>query len=308
MNIIQWSTPERRAGDRDLPIIPNEIYLAIFEYIAPTSKSSLSLKQQRAFSNLSRVCRFFCNICLPRVFEDLNIHIDAAYMHSFSRSWILCQQIAAKQPLALSLAQCVKVCHFTDWKLVSTCSRVAHPLYISGIMHMKNIRKLSFFQNLMKNAYWDVIANVQSLEELTCTHCQFLDDPADVDPGKRSNLKIKVPCLGMIMCSGVAQLTAAIDALHLRTLTIDYRSAADQVDWLLKTPITEFHLQNPQELAHVKHILGKMPQSIQVLTLSVHTPDTDLFRDPIWKNIPLLRSLTVKVIDRFPGMTVSFLA
>ncbi|KIJ19180.1 hypothetical protein PAXINDRAFT_8531 [Paxillus involutus ATCC 200175] len=302
MSIVQWSTPERRAGDKDLPIIPNEIYLIIFEHIAPTSMRLFS-EQLKTFSNLSRVCRFFCNTCLPRIFEDLKIHIDAVYMHSFSRAQILCQQIAAKQPLALSLAQCVKVCRFEDWKLFSEGSRAAQALYISGISHMKNIRELSFSQNTMKNAHWDMIASVQSLEDLTFTYCQFVDSPADVDPGKRLNLKVKVPRVGITMCSGVAWLTAAIDARHLRTLTIDFQSAADQVDWLSETSIIEICLKNTHKLAHVKYILGKMPQSIQVLMLPVYTPDTDLFGDPLWKNIPLLRSLTVEAMEQFPGMT-----
>jgi hypothetical protein len=62
----------------------------------------------------------------------------------------------------------------------------------------------------------------------------------------------------------------------------------------------------------LKHILSEMPQSIQVLTLPVYPgSDIELFGDPVWKNIPLLRSLTLEEVEQFPGMapmTVSLLA
>ncbi|KIJ19179.1 hypothetical protein PAXINDRAFT_97204, partial [Paxillus involutus ATCC 200175] len=194
MSIIQWSTPERRAGDRDLPTVPNEIYLNIFEHIAPTSMRLLFPEQLKTLSNLSRVCKFFCDVCLPRIFEDLDF--SAYPTRVSSRAWTLCEHIAAQQPLALSLAQCVKVCRFE--KLVSEDPPVSHTLYISGLAHMKNICELTFLQSSMSNAHWDVIANLESLEKLGFTFCYFEDGSADADHGKR--LKVKVPCLRMTRC------------------------------------------------------------------------------------------------------------
>ncbi|KIJ09332.1 hypothetical protein PAXINDRAFT_102277 [Paxillus involutus ATCC 200175] len=174
--------------------------------------------------------------------------------------------------------------------------------------HMKNIRELVFFCNTIKNAHWDVIANLESLEELSFTHCKFVDRPADEDHGKR--LKVKVPCLRMTRCNGVAQLTAAIDALHLRTLTMGFQSAADQADWLSKTSLTDLYLNDIFVAAvdgdeKMKYILGKIPQSIQVMTVPINTPGTGLFGDLVWQNMPLLRSLTLKAMDLFPGITAA---
>ncbi|KIJ19178.1 hypothetical protein PAXINDRAFT_97203 [Paxillus involutus ATCC 200175] len=89
---------------------------------------------------------------------------------------------------------------------------------------------------------------------------------------------------------------------------MDFQSVVDQADWLSKTSMTELCLKDTHAVPvingdeQVKRILGKMPQSIQVLTLPVYTPDTDLFGDPMWKNMPL-RSLTVTAMERCPGMT-----
>ncbi|KIJ19329.1 hypothetical protein PAXINDRAFT_96730 [Paxillus involutus ATCC 200175] len=319
MSLIQWTTPERRTGDRILPIIPNEIYLIILEHIAPASTKP-SPEQLLTFSKLSRICRFFYNIYLPRIFEYLELSgsifsgdpLPAHEAHMASRGWILCQQIATKQPLALYLAQFVKACHFTDWAFGSAGSLGAQMFlesYISGMARMKNIRELHFSDFPVKKAHWDAIKNLESLEELSFTYCDFVDGPADVDPGKR--LKVKVSCLQVYECGYSHQLAAALDVRHLRTLTTDMN-----IDWLSETTLTELSVNDgefcgPGNNGRLRRILSEMPQSIQVLTLPVYDrPDIELFGDPLWKNRPLLRSLTLQRKGRFSEatMTASLLA
>ncbi|KAF8836872.1 hypothetical protein BDN67DRAFT_973634 [Paxillus ammoniavirescens] len=120
MSLFEWSAPEHRAGDRHLSIIPNEIFLIILEHIAPTS-TRLSSEQllTSGLSSLSRVCRFFSNLCLPRIFQYswfFSAPVGNNASHMGSRAWILCQHMAAKQPLARPPTQCVKVCRFTDFE------------------------------------------------------------------------------------------------------------------------------------------------------------------------------------------------
>ncbi|KIJ05966.1 hypothetical protein PAXINDRAFT_103566 [Paxillus involutus ATCC 200175] len=296
MSVIQWSTPERRAGDRDLPILPNEIYLIIFEHIAPTS-TRLSPEQLKTFSDLSHVCKFFANVCLARTFEYLEFSGNMA-----SRAWILCQQIAAEHPLALSLAQCVKICRFAGWSLPRD-----GPWAAQVLSRMKNIREVEFFQCYVRKAHWDVITPLESLEELSFTLCEFLDGPADVDPGKRS--KVKVPRLRVLRCHGDHQPMATIDARHLRTLGID--SDFDGIDWLSGTALTELYVYGNEERyvetmsrqVRLKHILSELPQTIQVLWLPVYPGShIELFGDSVWKSIPLLRSLTLEEVEQFPGI------
>ncbi|KIJ19319.1 hypothetical protein PAXINDRAFT_7813 [Paxillus involutus ATCC 200175] len=319
MSLFEWSTPERRARDRDLPIIPNEIHLIIFEYIAPTS-TRLSPKQILTLSNLFRVCRFFANLCFPRIFECLEFtpcifvdNIPPARCNDAdrmaSRARILCQQIAAKEPLALFLSQCVKICHFTDWKDANESWCTVHTLSqlcISGMAHMKNIRKLQFFRSFVKKAHWDAITTLGSLEELVFTRCNFVDGPADVDPGKR--LKVKVPCLLVYGCDSGLQPWAVIDARHVRTLTMDL-TFADQVDWISETALIELHVfdYSMDMASHMRvgRILRQIPQFIQVLRLPTDTftdMDESLFEDPAWKKMPLLRSLTLDEAGRSSGM------
>ncbi|KIK92894.1 hypothetical protein PAXRUDRAFT_829551 [Paxillus rubicundulus Ve08.2h10] len=331
MSLIEWSTPERRAGDRDLLAIPNEIYLIILEHIAPTS-TKLSPEQVLTLSNLALTCKCFANLCLPRIFEylefsgcifssdDILPSLDKGTVLMASRVRMLCKQIVAKEPLSLSIAQCVKVCRFTEWEVchfiggehADKASRIDHThqqFDISGMARMENIRKLEFFRSSVKKLHWDVIATLESLEELSFIHCNFVDGPADVVPGKR--LKVKVPCLRVYGCFGCHQPSAAIDPRHLRTLTMDH-DFADQVDWLSETALVELCVYDyPRPViiashAHVKSFLRQIPQSIQVLRLPFYTPSNineSLFGDLAWKKMPLLCSLTLEELWRGPGIT-----
>jgi hypothetical protein len=229
-----------------------------------------------------------------------------------SRARILCQQIAAKQPLALSLAQCVKVCRFTNWK---HDNEALSQLYVSRMAHMKNIRELHFTQSFVKKTHWDVIATMESLEKLNFVLCRSVDSPAYVDLGKR--LKVKVPFLLVHGCGSGGQPSAAIDAPHLHTLMMDL-NFADQVDWLSGTALTQLHVFNRFMSAashlRVKRILCQIPQSIQVLRLPTDTladMDESLFGDPAWKKLPPLDSLTLDEIGSGSSttpMTVSLSA
>ncbi|KAF9230020.1 hypothetical protein BU15DRAFT_13534, partial [Melanogaster broomeanus] len=162
--------PERRTGNRDLRTIPNEIYLTILEDIAPTS-GKLSPEQVEIFINLSLVCRLFGNLCLPRVFEYVEFVFGARIPlpvrgDSASRGSTLCHHIAAKEPLALALAQCVGVCHLTNWRRGRDGwpgLRTLSQIYLTGMARMKNIRKVGILYSNVEIALWDVIATLESL-------------------------------------------------------------------------------------------------------------------------------------------------
>ncbi|KAF9220650.1 hypothetical protein BS17DRAFT_786902 [Gyrodon lividus] len=320
MSLIKWSTPERRVGNTNLPIIPNEIHLIILEHIAPSS-GRLSVEQLKDLSSLSLVCRFFGNFCLPRIFEYTEFsgsvygnHISRT--HAASRGRTLCQQIAAKQHLALSLAQCVKVCHITDWQLGDEGSwavQMFSQRYVAGMAHMKNIRELMFFRSFVKQGHWDVITTLESLEKLGFDSCNFLDGPAHLGPDQR--FKVKVPFLRVSGCSGHHQLSAAIDARHLRTLMMDEVFGGSS--WLYDTPpLTELQVfadeqpllpMDTARYLRVKRILRETSWSLQVLRLPVYACSDFreiLFEDPVWKNMPLLRSLTLEIVLYDPDPAV----
>ena len=281
--------PARQGTDRILPIIPNEIYFCIFEHIAPQRR--LTPEQLGIFTNLSHVCRFFANFCLPRIFEFVNfsgsifcedtpigLRNDTTY--KTSRESILCRQIAVKQPLALALAKAVRVCHFTNWKLDDTGSwavRLFVNKYIAGMLHMRNICELKFTASFVDAEHWNAIATLGSLEELSFEGCTFLQVPADVEPDKK--VAVKVSRLRVVECDGFCQLLAAIDARYLRTLAMDNKFF-DHVDWLSQSALTELHITfrepflwtrdwHMDMMERVHDILMHASQSLEALAISV---------------------------------------
>ncbi|KAI9462069.1 hypothetical protein HD554DRAFT_1468768 [Boletus coccyginus] len=312
MPLFECSVPERQKADRILPIIPSEIYLCIFEHIAPPT-SGLTPEQRRTYAHLSSVCRIFANFCLPRVFEFV-VFSGAIFRHGMptqhgmdaiyktSRESTLCKQIAAKQPLALALAKTVRTCHFTNWKFNHRLSRDIQLFankYIAGqISLMTNIRELGFFHSVVGAEHWDVIATLPLLEDLSFRLCRFVQVPADLKPQK----KVKPSRLWVVDCTDDSgQLcAAAVDVRYLCTLATDMKSFNPD-DWLLQSTLTELRLcflQPPQLHATVM----QAPQSLEVLALCVlDLPGeaTDVVRsmfDSVWKRFPFLRSFTVRVL------------
>ena len=274
--------PERKNGDQILPIVPNEIYLCIFEHIAPPT-GDLTSEQLRTFANLSRICRFFANFCLPRIFESVDFscmflpHRNIKAVYKTSRETILGTQIAAKQPLALALAKRVRTCHFTDRAFHRMGQGV--PLLtdkcIAVMSHMRHIRELRIFQCAVGPEHWEVIASLGSLEELRFFECLFLRGLADLEPEKR--VWVKPSRLSVVRCSEPRQLVVAIDVQYLRTLATD-AVIFRQIDGLL-----------PQSLEALALFINGTPESGKGAVLK-RTLDY-LAR----KNLPLLRSLTLAV-------------
>ena len=307
-----------------MPIIPNEIYFCILDYIAPPT-GRLWPEQLGIFTNLSRVCRFFANFCLPRIFEFVVFSgsmfsddtLTGLRNDKTSRESTLCTQIAAKQPLALALAKTVRVFQFTDWKLDGAGSWAAlfRPFadkYIAAMLHMKNIRELKFRNSIVDVEHWNSIRTLESLEELSFDLCTFRRGPADVEAEKRA--KFKVSCLWVVNCHSLLlhQVVVAIDARYLRTLTVYNKSIGySYIDWLSQSALTEVHFiiwqyfyAIPDNLQSLQVIVMQTRKSLEALTLFVDDPLQlerilrRLFNDPVWKNLPLLRSL--KLLVQFP--------
>ncbi|KAF9233045.1 hypothetical protein BU15DRAFT_66911 [Melanogaster broomeanus] len=255
--------------------------------------------------------RFFGNLSLPRIFEYVEVsgfgHVGSLAIRngSASRGKTLCQHIAAKQPLALALARCVKVCYITQRPLDLECSpqlQTLSQIQFTGLSHMTNICKLRISHLTVDITFWDVAATLESLQELCFKHCDFSESPVDLDPDK----KLKVPCLEVFWCEGACPLSATVDAPHLRTLTMDMifvNCNHRQIDWLSETAVTELRIYTffepvMRDILSLRNTLRHTPHCLQVLELPIY-PFSDLsqilFEDPAWRNMPYLHSLTLEV-------------
>ncbi|KAG2365978.1 hypothetical protein BDR07DRAFT_1607180 [Suillus spraguei] len=177
-----WSTPLRRNGQTSLPLIPNEIYLAIFDCIAPTDQP-LREQHVETFSALALVCRLFCSVALPRVFECITFFGDTNGSRAqATRKTKWARQIVANTEPAKSVALYVKECTFKFWDLSKEAKWLLFPfatLYCQAMTRMSNIQNVFFFDSFLKKEHWEALAELKQLDILEFHSCSFIEDPPD---------------------------------------------------------------------------------------------------------------------------------
>jgi len=307
-----WA-PERRSSrvEQALPVIPSEIYLNIIDLIVPPTMATMDLapNQLKILCNLSRVCKLFANICLPRLYESVELsgpptrYCDPTYKALLGS--VLCTQIAEKQPLALALAQTVRACCVGVWRDALYAKRC-----IVAVSHMKNIRKFEFSQFTINAMHWSMIVALPSLEDLSFDACRFLQGFASTEA--EMNPKLKLSRLRVIDCTWGSQLLfAAIDLVYLRMVIMNLWAVED-ADWLRHSAITELDLYSFEDsmesdldfTPELSAVLVNMPRSLEVLRFSAGEIaacniaadiSESMMEDPAWKDLSSLCSFTLRV-------------
>jgi len=175
-----FPAPLRQNGQTTLPLIPNEIYLAIFDCIAPGS-GPLPEQHTKTFSALALVCRFFCAVALPRVFQ-------CVVFFGASRKTTWARQIVTNAEPAKSVALYVKECHFKYWRTPKVQQSLFpfSMLYCRAMAHMTNIRKVEFHQSFVKKEHWETLAALKQLDCLHFNYCSFTENPPDQELSVRT--------------------------------------------------------------------------------------------------------------------------
>jgi len=313
MALFECSTPERRRLDQALPTIPNEIYLSMIEAIAPSTGIVTRRDQLQTLSKLAGTCRFFANICLPRIFEFIELsRPDSRCFPNPPGALIgstLFKQIVKKQPLALALAQSVRKCLFRpcrDDRYAKKC--------IAVMSHMNNIRHLQLSECNVDGEYWSMLAMLPSLSDLEFYKCNVLQDLVHTEPERC--LKLKLSRLLVVECgTGHQRIIPSVDVGCLRMLGIDFR-AIEEGDWLRPSAITELYLYTFHHDAFENYVpklhvaLTKAPRSLQALGLKIDETTActmavdiveSMLQDPAWKDLSSLRSFTALLRRMFLG-------
>jgi len=295
-------------------MIPNEVYLYIFDTIA-TPKEHPSHDNLKILSNLSCVCRFFANVCLPRIYERLYFSGSVLRHSPFwtPQGSVLSELIDAEQPLALALAGAVRTCHFMCWNVRDVGSSEGR-LYTAAMSHMKNIREIYFLGCSVDKKHWIALAKLLSLEKLDFCECTFPHNPANLKP----KIKVKVSRLHLTGCLASGKLIPVIEMRYLHTCFQCYGDLAiandEQQPWLYQPHLTDLHIclslddiseQYPWNLGSV---LKDAPRSLETLTFSADVliarkMATDILETISecrveWTALSLLRSLTLQLKPR----------
>ncbi|KAG1727748.1 uncharacterized protein EDB91DRAFT_1253721 [Suillus paluster] len=284
--------PLRRSGQTSLILIPTEIYLAIFEYITPTGQP-LTEEHVKTFSALALVCRFFCSIALPRVFEHVAFSGNTNDKRAqASRKTVWAKQIIADTEPAKSVASYVKECTFVSWDLRQEVQWVLIPfakLYCQAMARMPNIRKVVFYMSFVNKHHWEAMAELKQLEVLEFRFCSFVEDPPDQELSART----------VILLSADAVTTSTLRPIAtsaLRTLE------TDNVETALK--LVTFHRIAIENLVFHNRVYNMEP----LLDVFQHLPSLESVTFGLTKQAaasPLISALSLKkLFTRLRSLTV----
>ncbi|KAG1782132.1 hypothetical protein EV702DRAFT_1192789 [Suillus placidus] len=150
--------------------------------MAPTDQP-LREQDVGTFSALALVCRFFCSVALPRVFERITFSGDMnGNRTQASRKTKWARQIVANTEPAKSVALYVKECTFVRWDPNKEAKWILFPfatLYCQAMACMSNIRKVVFSTSFVKKDHWEALAELKQLDVLEFRFCSFIEDPSD---------------------------------------------------------------------------------------------------------------------------------
>ncbi|KAG1856035.1 hypothetical protein DFJ58DRAFT_345332 [Suillus subalutaceus] len=293
---FSWSTPLRRNGQTILPLIPNEIYLATFECIAPTDQP---LREQYVgtFSALALVCRFFCSVALPRVFERVTFSGDTnSNRTQASRKTKWARQIVANSEPAKSVALYVKMCTFELWDLNEEAKWLLFPfatLYCQAMARMSNIQKVVFSTSFVKKDHWEALAELKQLEVLEFRSCSFIEDPPDKE------LTVRTVMLFRTRNSPTTFTLRPIATTSIRSLSADDVEAVLKIVAFRQLTIDKLVLiQQNFDMGLLLHVFRRLPD-LQSVTLAlkeraVASSLPVIGKLPLKKHFTRLRSFTVK--------------
>ena len=174
--------PDRRSGNRVLPLVANEIYITIFDFLEPPESPAdmepgESKECKATFSNLALVCRFFCAECLPRVFRSMEFsgrrHRKEA--PSYSK---FCRGLVAGDGPASYLGTHVRECTITQWMQAREKGKWVFAnflkLYVKSIPYLIHLKTLRLHSTPLDLNFIVALSSLEKLTSLSLVDCEFL--------------------------------------------------------------------------------------------------------------------------------------
>ncbi|KAF8885388.1 hypothetical protein CPB84DRAFT_1712682 [Gymnopilus junonius] len=185
MSLVLWSSPVRQRGKKVLPPIPNEIYLEIFKHLRPPMFDPwFDRNTVRHLACLALVCRFFCSIAVPWMFESLEIMFRATKSGKASRNrQKFCTNVAERMATATAAANLVKRCSICCFTIAidepedpAAVERECLSLYSKAMWHMSSLNELLLSSISLTKEFVLSVANLQNLKALSIHDCSLADE------------------------------------------------------------------------------------------------------------------------------------
>ncbi|KAI0321424.1 hypothetical protein OF83DRAFT_1168476 [Amylostereum chailletii] len=267
---LKYLPPLRQAKGKALAYIPTEIYLEILEYMLPTNEISEE-ESKAALDNLILVCHLFRALCLPHRLRRLKI-VSTQKNHVNFIDGII------KYPYPMfSLRQYVRALTFSQWTSTSNDDNA----WVYTQLLSKYALALDSFNNLstleldfvpITKEFWDSVAYVPVLENVSITRCSFEDASGPLP----EDAPIK-PWTSLVFHGNLEytkytdSLAALASSKHLATLKTDCWTSAQAI--LSRTPefpaLISLSIPIPPTPTFLKEFLSRTP-SIESLGFPVH--------------------------------------
>ncbi|KAH0578790.1 hypothetical protein H2248_002987 [Termitomyces sp. 'cryptogamus'] len=164
---LRWSVPAPIHHETRQPILPNEIYLHIIDFVHYSVDWDED-DRRRSLSNLALSCVLFRGFIVPRIFKSL--HCNGSYedpkLRSAVNSAVFCRVLNSGKEPAISLARYVEECILLNWNsgAVSPSINAAFlDMYCRAFLRMPNLHKLSL-SNMVIDAH--LLKNICKLKNL----------------------------------------------------------------------------------------------------------------------------------------------
>ena len=168
--------------------------MEIFKHLRPPEKNPwIDPVYRREFSRIALVCRFFCSVMLPWIFESME------FATSVSRDLKLapfCRSIISGCGSARIMATYVKRCSFSDWIQDQNDSTPCwynlefQTLYSRALAFMPNVEELKLTKITINRKLLKRIVELKCLTSLSLNFCDFGEIKAK-DICKLSTLQLK---------------------------------------------------------------------------------------------------------------------
>ncbi|KAJ3514457.1 hypothetical protein NLJ89_g2368 [Agrocybe chaxingu] len=319
---LEWSSPVRKAGDRLLPLIPNEIYLEILIYFKPVVSESWSLDALAPESsrhtdsrNLALVCRFFSSIMIPWLYEHLVFTRGTRREHSYLP---LCRNILGGNETAMLLAEHVKKCSIRSWgsdgddSTAKWAAKEMISIYFDAMKNMKSLRALTLLNCAITPSMLKKLKDIPNLTNLTIDTCKLANNVQEKHLRNIRTLKLKsfsFHSLTLNDIAGVGQIFPHIDLDSLLELEATHTLFFDEIQLPSHPiPLESLDVDMITNPLHVETLLRHTPflKKLRLCIPSKSTPNTKLKLLP--DALPLLEEISAPLDalqNIIPGRPIS---
>jgi hypothetical protein len=273
---LKPQAPERRIGDKVLPLIANEVYLAIFDHFEPLDNTDSTewAEYRTTLSNLALVCRFFCAASLPRIFRSKE-YSGLAHGKLTPSYMKFCRELVAGDETASYLGQHVKECTVTHWMQAVEEGQWVFAnflkVYVKSITRLVNLETLRLHDTPIDLKFLVGLGALENLRSLSISRCEFQsltkDDKCSTRPLRLTHFELRSPRNDALL----APLSQIIVSSCLRTLHTDNWSflravMSRTVDFSLETLAIPIYTP---EVVHLRDFLDKTPSIIELSVINI---------------------------------------